>query len=165
MGCRHQAFLIARIVPHGSTDGKAYYRCIGAYHHHWCSQTQPHSVLNNFLTLLKQPVNAAIVREEVKSVQGKYGRYGSQEPIIPNAPCPYSLFLLGTEYCIDFEEQRYTNRPFEGSLLESCMGCWKGDNDDGITIIDITNPLNPSYAFLKNETTEPLNSRKYWDTY
>ncbi|KAE9405044.1 hypothetical protein BT96DRAFT_753158, partial [Gymnopus androsaceus JB14] len=70
-GQRHQAFLIARIVPHGSTDGKAYYRCIGAYHHQW-SVKNSEPVADRFLTLLKQPVNAAIVREEVKSDQGKY---------------------------------------------------------------------------------------------
>jgi len=81
MGRRHQVFLIARLVPFNpsspftpQSDNRAYYRCIGA-HHNQCSHG--HFVLaatRRFLTLLQNPCNAEIVRDELRRVQGVYPR-------------------------------------------------------------------------------------------
>ncbi|KAE9403599.1 hypothetical protein BT96DRAFT_814672, partial [Gymnopus androsaceus JB14] len=103
----------------------AYYRCLGAYHHQWCYGSLPLRAADRFITLVKQPVNAAIIREEIKSVQGKYGRH-EQEPQIPDAPCPYSIFLLACALNIDLEERYIHGGPFRSSLLEAWMGCWDG---------------------------------------
>lgn len=48
MGQRHQAFIIARVVPHGNTDRKAYYRCLGAYHHQWLVAISSDLIFLNF---------------------------------------------------------------------------------------------------------------------
>ncbi|KAE9402177.1 hypothetical protein BT96DRAFT_918379 [Gymnopus androsaceus JB14] len=170
MGQRHQAFIVARVVPHGSTDGKAYYRCLGARHHQWCYGSLPLRAADRFLTLMKNPVNAAIIREEVKSVQGKYGRHG-EKPGIPKVPCPYSVFLLALAFNFDLEENYTSGGPFEHGLLPAGMGCWGGDNNDGLTILDITDPLNPSYAFVAGSETdgdlgdEPCTAEDYLGLY
>ena len=74
MGQRHQVFLIARLVPHGSTDGKAYYRCVAARHHQWCYGTLPLAATYRFVTLLKNPNNVEIIRDELRRAQNAYGR-------------------------------------------------------------------------------------------
>lgn len=102
MGERHQVFAIAKVVPHGSTDGKAYYRCVAAYHHQWCLGTLPLRATRRFLTLIKQKDNAELIRAELSGIQGKYGRR-KIKPIAPDLICPYICFLLGTSWCVDLE--------------------------------------------------------------
>lgn len=105
MGQRHQAFLIARIIPHGQTEAR--YRCIGAFHSQWCYGTLPLKATRRFLTLIKQPCNAEIVRYEISQIHGKYGRRGDKEPKIVDIPCPYSLFLLGSAWNVDLDPSNY----------------------------------------------------------
>ncbi|KIM36187.1 hypothetical protein M413DRAFT_427845 [Hebeloma cylindrosporum] len=80
MGRRHQAFIIARGVPHGSPPGSAQYRCVGAVHGHWCYGLDPPRAATRFMTLIKQEDNAATIREELLAIDGLYGR--------PNPPIP-----------------------------------------------------------------------------
>ena len=98
MGQRHQAFLVARIVPHGET--KPRYRCVGAYHHQWCYGTLPLRAVRRFLTLVKQKKNAEIIREELRAIDGQYGRF-EQEPDIVAIPCPFATSLLGISWTVD----------------------------------------------------------------
>ncbi|KAJ3805462.1 hypothetical protein F5876DRAFT_51811 [Lentinula aff. lateritia] len=153
MGQRHQAYIVARVVPHGSTDGKAYYRSLGGWHHQWCYGSLPLQAADRFFALIKNPVNAAIIREELETAQGKYGRRG-QKPDT-HFPCHYALFLLACAFNIDLEKNYIQDGPLESYLLPAAMGCWDGDliadNNDGLTILDITNPLKPSYAFVMDE--------------
>ncbi|KAF9028613.1 hypothetical protein BDP27DRAFT_1196222, partial [Rhodocollybia butyracea] len=97
---RHQAYIIARLIPHGSTDGKAYYRCIGGVHHQWCYGSLPLRKADHFITLVKN--NSVLIGEELKSIQGQFGRFG-QEPEISPFPCPYLHFLLASAFNIDLD--------------------------------------------------------------
>ncbi|KAF9028612.1 hypothetical protein BDP27DRAFT_1350056 [Rhodocollybia butyracea] len=51
------------------------------------------------------------------------------------------------------------------------MGCWDRDNDDGLTILDVTDPLKPSYAFVLSPEMEsdfgdlPCTARDYLEVY
>lgn len=81
---------------------------------------------DRFITLVKKPVNAAIMREELKSIQGKYGRYGDLEPKIPNAPCFYSICLLASAFNINLDEGYVHGDGLGSSLLNAQMGCWDG---------------------------------------
>lgn len=104
MGQRHQTFIIARIIPHGQTAAK--YRCIGAFHSQWCYGTLPLKATLRFLTLIKQPANAEIIRYEISETNGKYGRWG-EKPRLVDVPCPYSLFLLGSAWNVDLDPSNY----------------------------------------------------------
>jgi hypothetical protein len=128
MGQRHQVFLIARVVPHGSTTGQAYYRCIAAHHHQWCYGSLPLRATRRFLTLIQNENNAQIIRDEIRRVQSVYGRHG-QKPAMPLMPCPYTLLLLIQAWNVDLSdlEQPYTSGAgLDSGVLSPDMGSFDG---------------------------------------
>ncbi|KZT12653.1 uncharacterized protein LAESUDRAFT_709867 [Laetiporus sulphureus 93-53] len=177
MGQRHQAFVIARVVPHGSADGQAKYRCIAAWHNQWCYERLPLRATSRLITLLKQKDNAEIVEAEIRSIHGKYGRFG-KEPCIPQAPCPFTAALLALAWNagdLDTKERYMGGMAFTHCLLNAGMGCWDGDNNDGISIIDVTDPGRPAYCFMMDDRLlsasgylhlyrgDPVFNRRYID--
>ncbi|KIP10591.1 hypothetical protein PHLGIDRAFT_101003 [Phlebiopsis gigantea 11061_1 CR5-6] len=151
MGQRHQAFLIAKVKPHGSSE--ANYRCIAAYHHQWCYGSLPLRATRRLLTLVKQPENAEIIREEIRAIDGKQK--------LSDVPCPFASTIVGAAWNVDLSEGNVmlSGVSLENNLLPTSMGCWDGDNNDGITVIDVTNPEDPSYCFLND--AEPLTGEQY----
>ncbi|KAH9921538.1 uncharacterized protein BXZ73DRAFT_79930 [Epithele typhae] len=150
MGQRHQAFLIARVRPHGAPAGHpGNRRCIAAIHHQWCYGSLPLNATRRFIDLIRQPLNAAALLSEVRNLDGKYGAFGNREPTIPDIPCPYTTSLFATAWSTNLEtgeQGEYYSSGF--CYLDAPMGCWDGDNNDGITIIDVTDPYNPKYCFM-----------------
>ncbi|KIM35252.1 hypothetical protein M413DRAFT_32608 [Hebeloma cylindrosporum] len=143
MGQRHQAFIIARVVPSGSPPKGAYYRCVGALHHQWCYGRLPLKAATRFMTLIKQEDNALIIREELRAMDGLYRLYGP----IPDVPCPFTYFLFESAWSTDLskEEDSYNSNVM---TLKAGEGSKQGVNNDGITIIDVTDPANPSYHIV-----------------
>ncbi|KAF5346631.1 hypothetical protein D9757_013572 [Collybiopsis confluens] len=136
------------IVPRNEAVGqyatvKPYYRSLGGWHNQWCYGLLPVEALDRFITLIKNPVNAALIREELKAIEGKLGK---TRPTV-HLPCPYTHFLLASAFNTDLDNKFTHMASFANSSLSSTMNCWGVQNDDGITIIDITDPFNPSYAF------------------
>ncbi|KAJ7699973.1 hypothetical protein B0H17DRAFT_271998 [Mycena rosella] len=168
MGQRHQVFIVARVVARNETVPR--YRCVGAYHHQWCYGRLPLMATKRFFTLIKQKDNAEIIKEEIRAIQGKYD---SGEKL-PKAPCPYSLFLLASAWCVDLENRYASGGSFENGMLDAWMGSTEGDNNDGITVIDITEPTDPSYCFVSTfgleaavnvEGRVPLSAEQYARAY
>ncbi|KAG6876549.1 hypothetical protein C0992_012472 [Termitomyces sp. T32_za158] len=158
MGQRHQAFLIAKIIPHGDTDAK--YRCVAAMHHQWCFGSLPLHATRRLLTLLKKPEHATIVIEELRTLDGKYGRWGVS-PKMPPIPCPFSSFLMLSAFNFDLGDD--PEETYQGSYFDplNCnMGSSEGDNNDGITVVDITDPRNPAYCFAFPKRS-PLTATQY----
>jgi hypothetical protein len=102
MGQRHQAFVIARVRPQGSTT--ANYRCIAAIHHQWCYGRLPLRAAHRFIELVRQPRNAEIIGYEIDAIHDKYGRY-EQEPDMPDVPCPFVSILLQQAFCVDLSKE------------------------------------------------------------
>ena len=125
MGQRHQAFVLARLVPHGQT--KAYYRCIAALHHQWCYGRLPLKATHRFFTLVKQKDNAEIIREEIRLLQGKYGRYDCH-PKMPEIPSPYIGFLLASAWSFDFDKAPEAVYSSDVFAFSADMGSCKGGN-------------------------------------
>ncbi|KAI0043329.1 hypothetical protein FA95DRAFT_1563456, partial [Auriscalpium vulgare] len=148
MGQRHQAFVIARVRPHGAASSELKYRCIAAYHHQWCYGTLPLRAVLRFVDLIKQDDNAMLVRAEIDEMHGKYGRW-EDEPKMPEVPASVVAFLLATSLSIalEAEEVYVSGVSFENNLLDADMGTGDGDNEEGITIIDVTDPTAPRYCF------------------
>ncbi|GBE84895.1 hypothetical protein SCP_0700750 [Sparassis crispa] len=167
MGQRHQAFAIARVRPHGSPPhSPPKYRCIAAYHHQWCYGRLPLLATYRLLTLVRQKENAEIVRAEIRNIDGKYGHYQEQPEII-NVPCPFTAYLLGVSWDVDLtvaEDAYSSGVTFHHSLLRASMGSWDGDNNDGISVIDVTDPGNPAYCFALSTST-PLSGEQYMRAY
>ncbi|KAJ3559036.1 hypothetical protein NM688_g580 [Phlebia brevispora] len=163
MGQRHQAFLVARVVPRGGTEAE--YRCIAAFHNQWCYGTLPLRAARRCLTLVQQKENAEIIREELHSIDGKYSH--GRRSDIPAMSCPFTASLLGMSYAVNLCT---SHGPYMAcgalkyGVLEASMGSWDGDNDDGITVIDVTDPENPTYCFLFYDC-RLLNAREYISNY
>ncbi|KAG6811058.1 hypothetical protein H0H92_009147 [Tricholoma furcatifolium] len=157
MGQRHQAFLIAKIVPRGETAAK--YRCVVANHHQWCYGRGPLQAARRFLTLVKKQEHAQIIREELRALDGKYGRW-QQHPPVPAIAAPFSWFLLTTSFNVNFNPSDNDPIPAKAHTnLDANMGSTDGDNNDGITVIDITEPENPAYCFVNED--RPLSATEY----
>lgn len=125
MGQRHQAFLIARVKPHGSNEAR--YRCVAAYHHQWCYGTLPIRAARRFLDAARQPENKEIIQEELRNLDGKYGVH-QQEPAIPAVPCPFTARLLGDSWDCDLSDKSsyLSGTTFEHTILDAGMGSWDG---------------------------------------
>ncbi|KAF5338855.1 hypothetical protein D9758_015579 [Tetrapyrgos nigripes] len=173
MGQRHQVFLIARLVPHGSTTGQAYYRCIVAHHHQWCYGTLPLKGTRRFLALLKNENNAEIIRDEIRRAQGVYGRNvkgtaDERGPLMPLMPCPYALFLLTQAWDCDVgdvKDSYASGAGLDSGALSPNMPSFGGDNNDGITIIDVTDPADPAYCFVSSPGSGPIDMKGYAGCY
>ncbi|KAF8211219.1 hypothetical protein K438DRAFT_1663649 [Mycena galopus ATCC 62051] len=174
MGQRHQVFLVARVAARSESAAKPRYRCLAAYHHQWCYGRLPLVAARRFLTLIKQKDNCKVVREELRSLAGKYGE-GTSEPKMPDVPCPYSTFLMASAWCVDLEPPVYgSGVSFKNSVMDAHMGSTEGQNNDGITVFDITDPADPSYCFVSTfglesdvevEDRVPLSAEQYCRAY
>ncbi|RDX52980.1 hypothetical protein OH76DRAFT_1553682 [Lentinus brumalis] len=168
MGQRHQVFLLARVRPHGAPPGHpGTRRCIAALHHQWCFGSLPLRAMRRLITLISQPDNATVVRAEVRAIQD---RYGGPE-VDSDTPCPFTANLLLTAWTVDLDlESFYASGGF---LLEAWIGCWDGANDDGISVLDVTDPEKPAYCFLTKyehsgkpgQRDAPLDAQSYLGLY
>ncbi|KAM5532637.1 hypothetical protein V8D89_013681 [Ganoderma adspersum] len=164
----HQAFLIARVRPHGAPhNDPGQRRCIAAFHHQWCYGigSLPLLAMRCLVTLVSHPENAVVLRAELRSIDGQYG-HGCAAPTVPDIPCPYAASLLGSAWTTDLDAGReiyISGWELKGSALLASMGCWDGDNNDGISVLDITDPEHPAYCFLQSK--DVLDAYGYLTTY
>jgi hypothetical protein len=183
MDQKHQVFAIARIRLHGESTAK--YRCVAAssFHHQpeWRDGRVrlPLAATHRFLTLIRQKDNAEIIREELRQLDGKFGRW-KQQSALPGIACPYVAFLLGSTWTLDLNDLNdfYISgvSPRNGVLSANTGGGDSGkcclpavsllsdpipDNNDGISIIDITNPTSPAYCFVFLGERIPLSAEDY----
>jgi hypothetical protein len=97
-------------------------------HHQWCYGRLPLLATHRFITQVKQKNTAEIIRAEIASIQGKFGRWGD-EPELPRLPCPFTAFLLATNWAVDLEDpdQTYSSGiSFNNSALHADMGSRSG---------------------------------------
>ncbi|KAI0040582.1 hypothetical protein FA95DRAFT_853749 [Auriscalpium vulgare] len=177
----HQAFVIARVRPHGGASLK--YRCIAAYDYRWCYGTLPLRAAQRFITLIKQEDNATLVRAEVAAMHGKYGRWNGV-PRMPELPAGAVALMLATSWAVALEaEDVYTSgysyeenvlgadTDMDGACRSPPLACRAltngpaGDNDDGVTIIDVTDPTAPQCCFTRNINGPPLSALEYVRNY
>ena len=127
MGQRHQAFIIARVVPYGSPPGGDRYRCVGALHHQWCYGRLPLKAATRFMTLIKQEDNATVIQEELRAIDGLYGRH-HDDPPIPDIPCPFTHFLLRSTWSTELGDGAH---PYTSNTLpmDAGMGSTEGGRD------------------------------------
>ncbi|KAF8149500.1 hypothetical protein B0H34DRAFT_189400 [Crassisporium funariophilum] len=144
MGQRHQVYLIAKVVPHDKTPREARYRCIGALHHQECYGRLPLRATTRFMKLIKQKENAEIIREEINALHGLYGVF-MQKPDLPAIPCPFAHFLLSSSWSGSYLDDRFDGGETIPLYANAATNL---DNNDGSTVIEITDPEKPSYCFV-----------------
>ncbi|KAF7313712.1 hypothetical protein HMN09_00528100 [Mycena chlorophos] len=174
MGQRHQIFIVAKVI---TQDLVTRYRCVGAYHHQWCYGRLPLRGARRFLDLLKQKDNANIVKAELATLN-RLRTYGTDVPpdSFVYAPVPYALFLVAQAFCVDLDTSlppgSEPNAPplppyssgvsFTNGILNATMGSSHGDNNDGITVFDITTPDEPSYCHVSVGGLESEEDVESW---
>ncbi|KAH8795973.1 hypothetical protein DL96DRAFT_1722516 [Flagelloscypha sp. PMI_526] len=171
MGQRHQAYLIARVVAHDAT--KATYRCVSAWHNQWCYGRFPPRGVRRFIDLASNRNNAEIILEELKNIDRKYGVVGPLQPRIPKIPLPFTTFLFGCAFDVDLNALNSiyaSGHHFLNSTLDAAMNPSQGgiliDNNEGITVIDITDPFNIAYCHaLPFSFSSPITAEEYVNAY
>ncbi|KDQ52047.1 hypothetical protein JAAARDRAFT_198697 [Jaapia argillacea MUCL 33604] len=165
MGQRHQVFAIARLRRHGATPNTPpAYRCVAAYHHEWCCGRLPARAMHRLINLVKLPSNAEVIQGELRAIDGLYGGWG-EAPMIPESPCPFVAAILGLAWSVDLEDvkQPYgSGIGLENDVLPADMGSSNGLNNDGISVIDITDPLAPSYCFVNIGGMDSDRDTPHW---
>ncbi|KAJ8698177.1 hypothetical protein PTI98_004915 [Pleurotus ostreatus] len=166
MGQRHHIWLIAKVVPRDSTDNKAYYRSLGGFHNQWCYGRLPSRAVRRFVDLAKQKDNAEIIQIELDEMQNKYSRNANIKQM-PSCPCPYTQFLLGLACCVDLDDfipTYVSGHSYDGCLLPATTrGSFDHGPDDGISVIDVTDPMNPAYCHVLSN--RPLPAEGYIRSY
>ncbi|EMD41065.1 hypothetical protein CERSUDRAFT_91822 [Gelatoporia subvermispora B] len=165
MGQRHQAFIIARVRSRprkGAQTSAPKYRCIAALHHQWCYHTGLLRATRRLLDLVRQKENADIIRMEIRSIEHRNRVTWGDDCW---TPCPFTAALLAFAWNDD------DGAGWPDTLLTADMGSWYGgsyltlgmqgerhlrsllitDNNDGISVIDVTNPEEPAFGFLWSE--------------
>lgn len=93
-----------------------------------------------FFRLVTRPENAAILREELREMDGKYGNAHQEGDPVPRAPCPYGVSLLATAWTTDLPDitssansvttmsrgSHYDGVTLRHGVLDANMGCWVG---------------------------------------
>ncbi|KAF9498471.1 hypothetical protein BDN71DRAFT_1412454 [Pleurotus eryngii] len=166
MGQRHQIWLIAKVVPRDSTDNKAYYRSLGGFHNQWCYGRLPSRAVRRFVDLAKQKDNAEIIQIELDEMQNKYNRNANGNRM-PSYPCPYTQFLLGLACCVDLDDfipTYVSGHSYDGCLLPATTrGSFDHGPDDGISVIDVSDPMDPAYCHVLSNG--PLPAEGYIRSY
>ncbi|KAI0350586.1 hypothetical protein OH77DRAFT_1056945 [Trametes cingulata] len=167
MGHRFQVFVVARI---SCSPGVGRHTCVAAYHHQWCFETLPLRALHRFLTLLRQPENAAVVRDELWVVDQKALGLVKMGPAVnedPAVPCPYLASLLAISWSTDLSEnQSYiSGHSLRNGLLDVRDDCWKKTrqslNDEGIAIVDLSSLDAPAYCFIPDDQSPVMTAYEY----
>ncbi|KAJ8472358.1 hypothetical protein ONZ45_g16679 [Pleurotus djamor] len=152
LGQRHQVYLIARVIPHDSTSGEALYRSLGGFYDQRCYDQRPVQGTRRFINLISQPQNAAVIRFEVGALQGRYSKQNGLDPAFLRIPCPYLLYVLAMAWNFDVEAETFlpdlNGYSVETHLIGSDQESWSQPNDNGITVIDVSDPSNPAYCHV-----------------
>ncbi|VDB96757.1 unnamed protein product [Peniophora sp. CBMAI 1063] len=162
MGQRHQIYVIARVRCEDETTGHR--RCVAAYHHQWCYGRTALHLLSRFLRLISQPDNVQSIRREIANVQGNWGEEPAEVAVGREdyVPCPFIAFLLHLAWNVNLDDVPVyvAGTTFSNAVQDVRMDTSDGHNDDGITIIDVTDPSKPSYCF-NQIGGPPLTAEQY----
>ncbi|KAM0421383.1 hypothetical protein ACHAPT_010918 [Fusarium lateritium] len=144
MGQRHQLFVIARV-------GK-YYRPLAAVHHQWLYGASALRSCLRIMRIFSDPSNRLALKHELDLAAIFY----KKEPPPPSNPeeyeeaertiCPFPIILtcLAVGAAYDVEEGRVQAI----HELRYDTGYDQGDNNDGITVLDITDLDHVRYCFV-----------------
>ncbi|KAI0368975.1 hypothetical protein BV20DRAFT_947019 [Pilatotrama ljubarskyi] len=167
---RHQVFLIARLDLKG---GLKAYRCVAALDHNYSHASYTVRATYRFLKTASRWGNASVIRAELQELNGKYGPPGAErQDDMPEMPCPYTASLLGASWMNHLDESTGSTS-FDGITLtyrhlDVNLGCRAFPNDEGITVVDITEPTRPAYCMIKfsgSEVLTPLSAKEYLEAY
>ncbi|KAF9562441.1 hypothetical protein CPC08DRAFT_687668 [Agrocybe pediades] len=150
----HQAYVIAR-------QGENYH-FVAALHCACCYGCEPLRAAAQFLSLVQQPRHAWIMQEELF--------YSGTSPVVNynnfEIPYPFIHFLLSSAWSVNLQDANdiLVETCHIGRALPVDEGIGHGGND-GMTVLDISDPFSPSYYFFFVPTMVPLSAETYVRAY
>lgn len=143
MGQRHQLFVIGRIG--------GYYRGLAAVHHQWLYGAGAVRSCHRLLRIFSDPSNRVTLQNELHLAVAFFERQGPppSRPLwnshVEDRPCPFPFITtcLVTGAAYDFEQGEVQT----ASELDFDTGFNQGHNEDGITVLDITDLTDVRYCF------------------
>ncbi|KAG7007524.1 hypothetical protein G7Y79_00009g026330 [Physcia stellaris] len=152
MGQRHQIFIIARIGT--------LYRTLAALHCQWLFGIGPLERCLHLLSVLSTPRNRIPLLQELRAAHVYGDRlWTAEDP--PFQPFPFIATCLTVGGSFEPEvgyQQRVRPLSFNTGLEDI-------DNDDGITVVDVSDPYHLAYCFAEPVELRPLTGGKYLAQY
>jgi hypothetical protein len=138
MGQRHQLFVIAKIANR--------YRGLAVFHHQWLFGALALERCIRILTIFSAPANRLPIQQELTAARRLDEEFWTKPRSWENFEVPFpfitTCLLLGASFDVKaVYNSRVTLEPFNMAFNE-------GDNNDGITVIDITNLTHVRYCFV-----------------
>jgi hypothetical protein len=138
MGQRHQLFVIAKIGNR--------YRGLAVFHHQWLLGEIALERCLRLLTIFSAPANRLPIQQELTAARRLDEEFWTKPRSWEDFEVPFpfitTCFLLGASFDVKaVYNSRVTLEPFN-------MAFNGGDNNDGITVIDITNLTHVRYCFV-----------------
>ena len=166
MGQRHQLFVIGKI------SGR--YRGLAAVHHQWLYGAGPLKACIRLLRIFSDPSNRRLLHHELKQAESLSESEWTAKPDMdnpkenPNIQFPFiaTCLVLGASY------DPTTGEASKVHALDFNTAVGVMDNNDGVTVVDITEPSKPRYCFLALHGGEtqakrmvPLRAMEYLSAY
>ncbi|KAI4250250.1 MAG: hypothetical protein LQ352_005404, partial [Teloschistes flavicans] len=161
MGARHQLFIVAKV--------RNRLRTLAAIHHQSLSHERPLQRCLRVLEVVKAAENRVPILHEIRAAREYDNDLWCRCDIFQPFPFIATCLLLGCSFDPNaaYQDRVHPER-FNLSLSEV-------DNDEGITVIDVSNPEEPKYcfAFLPGQfgvefsdlLSDPLSPSKYLSRY
>ncbi|EEY24028.1 predicted protein [Verticillium alfalfae VaMs.102] len=156
MGQRHQLFVIARVGN--------YYRPLAAIHHQWLYGVSALRSCRRLLRIFSDPSNRIALKHELYLAVDFFQKRGPppsdppecEDPERTACPFPFITTYLAVGAAYDFDLGRVDTI----HELAFDTGFDQGDNNDGITVLDITDLVDVRYCFVNLFETWPWGE---WD--
>jgi hypothetical protein len=138
MGQRHQLFVIAKIANR--------YRGLAAFHHQWLYGALALERCLRIITIFSAPANRLPIQQELTAARRFDEEFWTKQRSWEDFEVPFpfitTCLLLGASFDVKaVYNDRLTLEPFN-------MPFNGGDNNDGITVIDITDLTHVRYCFV-----------------
>ncbi|KAL8868226.1 MAG: hypothetical protein Q9174_005127, partial [Haloplaca sp. 1 TL-2023] len=146
MGQRHQLFIIAKITSR--------YRTLAAVHRQWLYNKGPVERCLRLIKILGAASNRVPINHEIQAARQKDEAFWTTEAMHP-FPFIGTCLLVGSSFEAEIGYQhRVHSLPFNVTLDEI-------DNNDGITVIDISDLAEIKYCFMSLDDQKPKSASAY----
>ena len=149
MGQRHQAWIIAKV------NGR--YRVLAVVHHQWAYGTLPIKAWWRLLQIMKHPANRRLAQHELIAAAGKDADWWEKQEhmvfkrreIAEAVPFPFLLTCLVLATSFDPRPDPGVGYVSRVHPLDIGTSWSQVDNNDGFSILDITDLESPKYCFTQ----------------
>jgi len=157
MGQRHQLFIVSKIRDR--------YRTLAVVHHQWLYGASATKACWRILQILEHPANKRLIKHELAHAATRPGEWwddlGDSEDVAL-FPITLTCLLLGA----GIDPRPDSHYQYNAIPLRTATTLAEVDNNDGITVIDISNLDAIRYCFIfLSDPMAPITGIQYYRTY